>query len=195
MVIDFFHDSKEADIRIHGNGFVQAELADGSKMHIWGLKDCPKQKQSSFIHDHTTSFRSTIVMGIIRNDEYSLREVYEGTPEEATIYEKYEAIVRNKKDTILKPTGEKCFIQSRRRFYFAKGTTYEFPGIPTLFHAVFPEGCLAVTRVVRLEKEPSRNPIILVEEGKLPDNSFDRYGHPEYALDAYLRVKHMLRLK
>lgn len=193
-MLNFYLNPKDAHVRVHGNGFVQAELADGNKIHIWA-SDCPRQKEPTFIHNHTSGFRSTILWGMLRNEEYSLHKYYEGTPEDATIYNKYEAVTRNKKDTVLEAIGEKCFIQARRRFYFAEGTTYEFPGIPTLFHASYPETYFTVTRVVRLEPEPPHSPIILIEEGKQPDNSFDRYEHEDYALECYLQVKHMLRLK
>lgn len=189
-MLAFHYNIKQADVRVHGNGFIQAELADGSKLHIW-TKDCPRQEVPTLIHNHTSGFSSTILSGILRNEEYILDHA-QNAPDDIEIYEMYEAITRNKKDTKLEPTGEHRYISHKRKFYFAPGTTYQFPGTVDLFHATFPESDIVVTRVFR-QPEDDRDPIVLVPVGKEPDNIFDRYEHQEYGEEVYEKVKKMLR--
>ena len=189
-MLAFHYNIKQADVRVHGNGFIQAELADGSKLHIW-TKDCPRQEVPTLIHNHTSGFSSTILAGILRNEEYTLEKAKHATGD-IEIYEMYEAVKRKKKDTKLEPMGKQRYISYKRKFYFAPGTTYQFPGTVDLFHATYPESDIVVTRVARWEEE-DRNPIVLVPVGEEPDNNFDRYEHQEYGEEVYERVKRMLR--
>jgi hypothetical protein len=189
-MLSFHYDIKRADVRVHGNGFIQAELADGSKLHIW-TKDCPRQEVPTLIHNHTSAFSSTILFGVLRNEEYELGKAKHAVGD-IQLYEMYEAVKRKKKDTGLVSMNKQRFLSSTRKFYFAAGTTYQFPGTEDLFHATYPETDLVVTRVFR-QPEQNRNPIVLVPIGEKPDNTFDRYEHKEYAEEVYQKVKMMLR--
>ena len=191
-MIIFHRDIKKADVRVHGNGFVQAELFDGSKLHIWG-KDCPRQDVPTLIHNHTSPFHSTILYGILRNEEYVLDKAKRASNNDQ-IYDMYQAVSRKKKDTGLENMNKQRYIVSRRKFYLAAGSTYQFPGTEDLFHATFPETDLVVTRVFR-QPEEQRNPIVLVPIEEKPDNSFDRYEHEEYAIAIYEKVRQMVRCK
>lgn len=192
-MLAFHYDNKKADARVHGNGFIQAELADGSKMHIW-TKDCPRQEVPTLIHNHTSPFSSTILYGYLRNEEYGLGSSPTPDPK-LTLYTKYQAVTRNKKDTVLEEDtwGGKFWLATTRKFYFSAGSTYQFPGTEDLFHATYPETDLVVTRVFR-QPEEDRSPIILVKDGEKPDNNFDRYEHQEYGEEIYLKVRKMLRV-
>lgn len=188
----FYYNDIDADIRIHGNGFLQAELADGRKIHVW-RNDIPRQKQSTFIHNHTSDFTSTILIGKLRNEEYSLMSTRFGM--RVKKYEMWQANPREGKDTVLEklPAGS-FFIASKRIFRFSVGSSYEFPGEKDLFHATYPESYLVVTVVERHETPLDKfaKPIILVESGQEPDNEFNRYGHSGYASLLYKDVKKML---
>lgn len=190
-MLSFHHSPQLADVRVHGNGFIQAEMADGAKLHIW-TKDCPRQEVPTLVHNHVTPFSSTILHGILRNEEYELGKAKYAVGD-VPLYEMYEAKQRKKKDTGLHYMDKQRYLASTRKFFFAAGTTYMFPGTEDLFHATYPESDLVVTRVFRMPSVgPKRNPIVLVPVGEEPDNSFDRYEHKEYAVDVYQRVKKML---
>src|SRR5580765_3414507 len=49
--------------RIHGNGFVQLDLTERRRLHVWGDSRIPRRLVPSQIHDHTFSFTSEIVIG------------------------------------------------------------------------------------------------------------------------------------
>lgn len=193
MKVDFFNTPEEADVRIHGNGFLQAELPDGRKLHVWnaGDKNFPKQITSTQIHNHTSSFKSTILYGRLMNIEYEMATHIGGAVD---YYDEYEAVPRQGFDTGLVPTGRNFAIVDRRVFKFSIGSEYEFPGIPNLFHETKPLTGSVITVVERTSPDhPMRKPIIMVPEGKQPDNDFDRYGHQEYAYALYQGVVDFLR--
>lgn len=191
-MIKFFENDKDAKVRIHGNGFLQAELPDGNKMHVWA-DDCPKQDEPTLIHNHTSGFTSDILYGVLQNTEYVLGD-YSKAGKDDVIYNELEAIVRHDKDTVLQFTSFQYFLSSCRIFTFTEGSHYDFPGNEGLFHATNPITPIVVTRVIRWDNEEDRNPMILIEEGKEPDNSFDRYGHQEYAENLYEYVKNELNV-
>jgi hypothetical protein len=37
--------------RVHGNGFIQLDLPDGKRLHVWD-EDIPRQKVNTSMHDH-----------------------------------------------------------------------------------------------------------------------------------------------
>jgi hypothetical protein len=52
--------------RIHGNGFIQIDLDERRRLHVWDHR-IPRQSRDSSIHDHAFSFRSACVMGTLVN--------------------------------------------------------------------------------------------------------------------------------
>jgi len=193
-VISFFDNVVVADVRIHGNGFLQAELPDGKKMHVWNKDpDFPRQNVSTQVHNHVSPFMSAILYGRLRNIEYQMKPVDNMSKISGKVYAEHEAVVRNGKDTELAPTGNDFYIGGRRTFDFAAGSVYDFPGADWMFHETIPQTKLVIAVVERRgEKDASRKPIIMVPLGSEPDNEFDRYGHQEYALDLYHQVVEFL---
>jgi len=191
MVIEFFRDIDDADVRIHGNGFLQAELPDGKKMHVWNKDpDFPRQAVNTQIHNHVSSFRSAIIYGKLRNIEYRMKPLDDDIKRAGgRFFDEYEARVRHGKDTGLHPTGRDFGIDTRRKFDFSVGSVYDFPGTADLFHETIPQTSLLITVIERRsENDPNRNPIIMVPLGQEPDNVFDRYAHKEYAIDLYGQI-------
>ena len=190
----FFANDEDADVRIHGNGFLQAELTDGRKMHVWE-RDCPvKQDVSTQIHDHTSSFTSEIIMGMLWNIEYTILPVcFESNvlfPDRPQ-FKVYEARVRHDKDTGLYDTGERVITSpTYRNMFFNAGSSYDFPR--GQYHSTEPIGEYVVTFVTRRDDDNGESPRILVPEGQEPDNDFDRYAHHDYAIDLYQRIKRLI---
>jgi len=58
--------------RVHGNGFVQLDLTERSRLHIWGDPRIPKQKVATPIHDHVFGFESTIIVGRVISLTYAV---------------------------------------------------------------------------------------------------------------------------
>ena len=58
--------------RVHGNGFIQLDLTERSRLHVWGDPRIPRQKVSTPIHDHVFGFTSTIIVGRLINVIYDV---------------------------------------------------------------------------------------------------------------------------
>ena len=58
--------------RVHGNGFIQLDLTDRRRLHVWGDHRIPRQSVPSTIHDHTFSFKSTIILGQLVHREIGI---------------------------------------------------------------------------------------------------------------------------
>lgn len=153
--------------RVHGNGFAQYELADGSKLHVWS-PGCPRQKVYSGIHNHLTGFTSTVLMGRLLNIEY----VFSST---GVLHHAYKAVSRQDKDTILVQEPNVFCVSESRRMEFSEGSRYTFPDDPRLFHSSHPLSETVVTRVEGKRKSSCAGARVLCEAGKSPDNEFSRY--------------------
>jgi len=62
--------------RLHPNGFIQLDLTDTVRLHVWPDKsvELPKPKVLTVIHDHTFDFVSTVVVGQLTNLIYEFEE-------------------------------------------------------------------------------------------------------------------------
>jgi hypothetical protein len=52
--------------RIHGNGFLQVDLDERRRLHVWDHR-FPRQRTDSSIHDHAFSFDSRVLAGTLIN--------------------------------------------------------------------------------------------------------------------------------
>ncbi len=169
--------------RVHGNGFIQIDLDDVRRLHIWGHPDIPHQKTYSPIHDHIFNFTSHILAGRMVNVNYELIEREDGN------FNIYHPAVRNKEDTVLEQMddkryviwpqatavvcGDSSFMGFGRQYHMAAG----------VFHETFPTGPTA-TIIFKMGKTQAEGndsvlPRVLVPRGVDPDNEFDRYGFDE----------------
>ena len=60
------------NIRVHGNGFLQLDLPDDCRLHIFAHPALPSQRQSTHIHDRRFGFGSKVLRGRLVNVCYSL---------------------------------------------------------------------------------------------------------------------------
>jgi hypothetical protein len=150
--------------RVHGNGFVQLDLPDGRRLHVWD-DGVPRQAVSSSVHDHAFGFTSHVICGILVN------VVYEVVPDPHGLFDVYAPMRRSgTEDTKLVSTGERVNLSTTEVQTLPTGKTYSFP--PLVFHDTDHIGTTATI----LTKTARRNvdPHVLVPHGVKPDNEFDR---------------------
>lgn len=174
-----------AQLRIHGNGFLQAETKDGNKIHVWDPR-IPKQKVPTPIHNHNHGFKSKILHGGIFMSEYTVWKAYA----HAQRFLRHQAIPRKGKDTRLEPVGDEIQLRNRRDFLLPTGSEYMFPLNMDLYHEVVPvwsEKEMVVTAVERLPHKYNELelPTVLVQTDQMPDNDFDRYAFVNIATAVY----------
>lgn len=157
--------------RVHGNGFIQLDISNKSRLHIWGHPDIPKQAVSTPIHDHRFSFKSTVLVGRLVNITYTFNYNNDFPPK----FSEHEAICRQGEDTILTPTGRHGIVVERTTtmiddwdirnvYHMEKG----------IFHELLP--CVpSATICTKTANSPNRIPRVLVPFGITPDNDFNRY--------------------
>jgi hypothetical protein len=150
--------------RVHGNGFIQLDLPDGSRLHVWD-DAVPRQEVSSSIHDHAFGFNSTVICGKLVNIEYILHYHLNGFYAICTPQRR-----EGTEDTKLMPTGQRANLTVLRMDTYTKGQSYHFE--PLVFHDTQHDGLTAtiMRKTERLQVEPR----VLVPFGTEPDNEFDR---------------------
>lgn len=159
--------------RVHGNGFIQLDIDDRRRLHIWGHPEIPRQLTRSPIHDHIFSFKSRCLVGRLANVNYHQHIAPEGN------WCVHVPQVRKDEDTILIPTQEKCFVvPASVEVIDARGPvqTYQMPAYT--FHETFTDGP-AATVIVKDGPTQAQGgaglPRVLVNVEDKADNDFDRY--------------------
>lgn len=187
----------EAQVRFHGNGFLQAEDGKGGKFHMWHPA-CPRQKTRTFLHNHNHGFNSTIMYGSLTNVEYRLESFDSRTegypPWTADYWLKYQCVPREGKDTVLEPTWYWCLPIHRRSMLMTERSCYDFPLDENLFHETLPVAPVVITHVVR-GKKGGWEPTVVAPPDTRPDNDFNRYGFPDEARSLYITLVALLEGK
>lgn len=138
--------ASEASLRVHGNGFLQAETKCGNKFHIWDTR-LPRQKVPTFLHNHNHGFRSTVLHGSIKWIEYNL--MWGGGEEPFDdMFVPHQCVPRKGKDTRLEPSTVRikgsnsdwrlCSLFNSREFVLRRGSEYQWPLDMELYHEVHP---------------------------------------------------------
>ena len=186
--------ANKASLRIHGNGFLQAETRCGNKFHVWDTR-LPRQKVQTLKHNHNHGFESTLLIGDITWMEFEIiRDIHPQSP--LYMYTPHQCIPRKGKDTRLEPSGPSCGLTIPREFFLKQGSTYTWPLNMNLFHELHPVWLYglhtysndAPERVVTfIERREYCDdlPTVLVPRGTRPDNEFDRYAHDDIATQIY----------
>lgn len=165
--------------RVHGNGFIQLDLTDRSRLHIWGDPRIPRQKVSTPIHDHVFGFTSTAIVGRLVNVIYTIEHRTFGE------FRVYVPEVREGEDTILKPTSMRVLIKPVRVDVVAWGRSgNKYSMIAGEFHETFaPDGPAAtIMQKDDIPKAQGVLPRVLVPITQTPDNDFNRYDADEDVL-------------
>lgn len=180
--------------RVHGNGFIQLDLTERSRLHIWGDPRIPKQKIPTPIHDHVFGFKSTIIVGELLNVIYDVKiNKDDGT------WKIYVPQIREGEDTILIPTDEWANIVGVDSDDFVSASRYPktvYKMRPFVFHETFTEEPAATIIIkdgpTQVQGFPHL-PRVLVPPGHEPDNDFNRYAADEDML--WLIIEQTLKLR
>lgn len=164
--------------RVHGNGFIQLDLTELSRLHIWGDPRIPRQKVATPIHDHVFSFESQIIVGRITNTVYELHYDRQGE------YRVYTPQIREGEDTILMPTdtyGNVSVAHVDKIEHGAFHNCYDMP--KGWFHESVASDGPAATIITKSGPTQAQGagvkPRVLVPVGQQPDNEFNRYDADE----------------
>lgn len=160
--------------RVHGNGFIQLDLTDRHRLHVWGDHRIPRQRVVTSIHDHVFGFESTIIVGRVINVVYAVEGVEHGD------YRVYVPEIREGEDTILKPTSMQVVADPIHTDMIDWCTgSRKYGIIPGEFHeTVAPDGPAATIIVKDDITQAQGNPAlprVLCPITQEPDNEFNRY--------------------
>lgn len=160
--------------RVHGNGFIQLDLTERSRLHIWGDPRISRQKVTTPIHDHVFGFVSTIIVGRLVNVVYTVE------PREHGDFRVYVPEMREGHDTILKPTSMEVIaepIHVDMVNWNSGGNSYGI--LAGDFHETFaPDGPAATVITKDDDTQAQGNtalPRVLVPVDRAPDNDFNRH--------------------
>lgn len=158
--------------RVHPNGFIQLDLNDTHRLHVWHPSLPYRQKTYHPIHDHVFGFTSKIFSGRITNVQYDVvADSLNGTHYMA------QARSTGPEETILIGAPQPSYYDLRPHdgATFQAGEQYEFPAFQ--FHEIlFNEPSLTIIRkhtITMYEGNP-RSPTVMVPRGVCPDNDFCR---------------------
>jgi hypothetical protein len=161
-------------IRVHGNGFLQIDVGEGERIHVFGHPGIPRQKVSTPIHNHRFGFTSTVLKGCLVNLTWAFcpDRTYRAT------HQGYVARVRHDEDTQLEPIGDGGALSLLRTEVILPGRRYSM--LPRQFHQSLADEP-TVTHMHKTEVADIE-PTVLCRRGMSPDNNFDRYDLDEPAL-------------
>lgn len=184
--------------RVHGNGFIQLDLPDGSRLNFWGHPNIPRQKVKTDIHDHVFSFSSELLWGTITHFQFAVATPNMSTNSEEFLnwgldpdFEVYHPEARHGEDTRLIKSGRQVQIMNVHNQVLST-VLHSYRDSPKNYyleagrlHRVVPRE-ESITHL-RKVKSPFDNQVpdkatVLIKTGEEPDNEFDRHGFDECML-------------
>ncbi len=160
--------------RVHGNGFLQIDLPDEQRLHVFGHPLLPRQVVATPIHNHRFGFESQVLRGCLINLTWgfcydkSYRATHQG----------YVAKPREGEDTELIPIGEQGVIMLISKEVVLPGKSYSMRA--RQFHQSTADE--PTVTVMRKTERVDIDPTVLCRLGFSPDNAFNRYDLDEPAL-------------
>lgn len=160
--------------RVHGNGFIQLDLTDTQRLHIWGDPRIPRQRTPTMIHDHVFDFMSRAVVGRLINVTYDYVEMEYGD------YRVYTPSIREGEDTVLKPTGTYVNLYaSSVDMISGNSASDRYDMHRGVFHeTIAPDGPAAtvISKAGKTQAQGAKDvPRVLCPVHTVPDNDFNRY--------------------
>lgn len=158
---------RRGEPRVHGNGFIQLDVAPDIRLHVWGHPDIPRQARYTGVHDHTFGFRSSVLRGRVFQVTYSRCSKSFGKS-----YRIYNPVTREGEDTVLVDSGAPSIrIDTAHIGLITQGKTYQMQ--PGAIHATVSDG-MAATLMHKTKRVPDAVARVFVPEGVEPDNNFNR---------------------
>lgn len=163
--------------RVHGNGFIQLDLDERSRLHIWGDPEIPRQKVPTPIHDHVFGFESLLLVGRMINIRYDWCARVWGDMEIHMVE------CREGSDTKLNPTGEFGYPKPSKVQVVEWATReWRYQMLPFCFHeSIVTEPTVTIIKKAAptLQQGAVHTPRVLVSRHHTPDNDFDRHSFDE----------------
>jgi len=164
--------------RVHGNGFIQYDIDDRIRLHVWGDPRIPKQKVATPIHDHGFGFTSRVLKGSMTNTLYKFSPHVHGD------FRVYRAVStpEGEDSSRLEPTGIIGKIRAFSTDIILAGGEYRME--PFVYHESKVEGPTA-TMIFKdgpTMAQGGSTPRVLVGVNQKPDNEFSRYDADEELL-------------
>lgn len=171
-------------LRVHPNRFIQLDLNETNRLHVWHPNLGPCQKTFHAVHDHIFDLQSTVYKGRLIHVEYELYypPVYHDNP---GTHQRWEAECIGGSETILKKTTDTpCHLVHKETTVIQPYVGYIFPAYK--FHeALANEPTMTImTKYGKAEMHGGANcqgASIMVPVGVTPDNTFrrDSFGADE----------------
>lgn len=157
------------NLRIHGNGFLQADIEGrpGHHLHMFGHPAIPRQSSPTPIHDHRFAFESTVLAGCLVNVMW---QAHEARFLEST-HRVHGYVPGVGEDTKLVATEEYVTLSRRYPEVLTPGSSYRVR-IGELHETFCNEPTL--TYMAKQDSDPDYSPRVLAMRGRKADNSFDR---------------------
>ena len=130
--------------RMHPNGFIQLDLAENKRLHVWPDPPLKTVDVETPMHDHTFSFTSTVLVGALRHKIYLPFESQEG---EYRLYTVYPYRAQDKETPFVALDGKRYDMRMISELVIRPGETYAFPAFE--FHSSHPIGLTAT--IIRVD--------------------------------------------
>ncbi|RWO06344.1 MAG: hypothetical protein EOS07_22155 [Mesorhizobium sp.] len=154
-------------IRVHGNGFIQIDLPNARRLHVWGHPAIPRQVVSTQIHDHRFDFYSFVLRGTMVNVVYRVRTIDHQEPSHTV----YTPQARAGEDTVLVPYGPPVKLYPSKAEAILAGDSYRMRAGEV--HETFVN---QPTATLMLKGDVGEMPVrVFCPVGKKPDNDFVRH--------------------
>jgi hypothetical protein len=159
--------------RLHPNGFIQLEIVEGLRFHVWPEKPIRVREPATPLHDHVFDLESTVLLGGLIDVAYEIDEHPEGDYEVCGVT----CFASVRRDAALEPTdGRRYKLRYVRARFIGRGQTYAIPAFA--FHDSRPQGLTAsLMRMTRFRKDRSAR--VLCLPGKRETEPFRRDCSPE----------------
>lgn len=169
------------DPRVHPNGFIQLDLNEANRLHVWHPGLTVRQKTFHPVHDHIFSLQSKVYSGRLVHVEY-ITDTPEpwfanigGTHQRWTV-----SHLQTNEETILVPADKPaCYLVANDTAVIQPGEGYTFPAFK-LHETLAGEPTMTImTKVMNDEADMHRGTncvgaSVMVPVGVEPDNDFNR---------------------
>ena len=109
--------------RVHPNGFVQLDLTENTKLHIWPEQPIKTVDVQTPHHDHTFSFSSQVILGALQHTVYRPTESESG---KFHLYTVYPFKAQNQETPFVRLDDKRYDMEVVREFIISAGQKYFF---------------------------------------------------------------------
>ena len=130
--------------RVHPNGFIQLDINEDTKLHVWPNLPPKTVEVMAPRHDHTFNFNSRVIRGALQHTVYKPIENELGEFHMYTVYP-YQA--KGKETPLVRLDDKRYDMKIVEQFIVDTGSLYAFPAFE--FHSSEPIGLTATIITIR----------------------------------------------